>query len=189
MNYIDYIFIAIAVVGLVVGLWKGLIKQVLGIVGVIVVAALTATVEPYVQNWLVNTSMSEGTRNVVAMLGAVVLLSVAYSLLALLIGKLLKKVKIINALDRILGAVVGVATVYFVFAVVFALFTNTGDSFLPLLKSKLGDSITNSWVVTHIYKNNFFGKWIINDIAHKLIDGLQQGNESDALATLVALFA
>ena len=188
MNVLDYIIIALAAVGLILGLFRGFIKLVLTAVGVIVVAALTATVEPYVQNWFVNTGMSEGTRNVVAMIATVILLAFAYATVAYLISRLLRKVKIIGVLDRILGAVVGVAVVYFVFALVFALFTSTSDGFLPLLKSAVGDSFSNSWIGTHIYSNNFFGEWIINDIAQKLIDSLQQG-DPQALAGLVTLFA
>ena len=173
MNVLDYIYIALVVLAFLVGFWKGFIKQVLAVVGVIVVAMLTATVEPYVQNWFVNTSLSEGARNVVAMIATVVLLSVGYAFLALLIRKLLKSVKIISIIDRILGAVFGVAVVYFVFALVFGLFTNTSDNFLSHVKNAVGDYVKNSWVVTHIYKNNFFGDWVIDGIAKKLINNLQ----------------
>ena len=190
MNILDYIFIALAVVGLVVGLLKGFLKQVLAVVGVVVVATLTAVVEPHVQNWFVNTSMSDSTRNLVAMLVTVLLLAAVYGLLAYLIGKLLKKIKVIKILDRILGAVLGVAVVYLSFAVLLALLINTSETFLPSIKSLTSDYIENSWIVTHIYKNNFFGDWVINGIAKKLLDSLQpnQGNP-DASAILATLFA
>ena len=173
MNVLDYIIIALAAVGLVVGIIKGFLKQVLAVVGVFVVATLTATVQPYVQNWFVNTSMGDGTRNLVAMIVTVLLIAVVYGLLAWLIGKALKKVKIVNVLDRILGAILGVGAVYLIFAVVVALFYNTSPEFLSSLKESLGEQFDNSWIVTHIYAGNFFGDWVINGIAQKLLESLQ----------------
>lgn len=188
MNVLDYIIIGLAVAGVVLGLFRGFIKLVLTAVGVIVVSTLTATVEPYVQNWFVKTSMEEGTRNFVAMVVTIILLTLAYAFLAFLVGRALKKIKIVGFLDRLLGAAVGFTVVYLVFALVFALFNITSEGFMPLLKSSLGDSIKTSWIGTHLYKNNFFGTWIINGIAKKLIEGLQP-TEPQALAGLIALFA
>ena len=173
MNVLDYIIIALFVASTVYGLFKGLIKQALTIVGVIVVAMLTATVAPYVQSWLAGVIADENTRTVVAMIASVVLLVAAYSLLALIVQRLLKKVKVINVVDRLLGGLIGFAVVYFVFAVIFALLNDTAETFMPLLKGWLGDSFKNSWFATHIYSNNFFGHWIINGIAEKLINNLQ----------------
>lgn len=189
MNVLDYVILALAIAGIVIGLFRGFIKLVLTAIGVIVVATLTATVEPYVQNWFVNTSIDEGTRNVVAMIATVLLLAAVYGLLAFIVGKLLRKVKIISVLDRLLGGLVGFAVVYFVFSVFFALLSGTGETFLPLLKSSLGESIQNSWIATHVYKNNFFGDWIINGIAAKLLERLQPSTDTEALARIVTLFA
>ena len=189
MNVLDYVIIAFAVAGLVLGFFKGVIKLTLSIVGIVVVSMLTATVEPYVQNWFVNTGMSEGTRNVVAMVATLLLLVVGYGLIAGLISKLLRKIKVIGALDRILGGVVGFGMVYVVFALVFALITRTSDTFLPLIKNAVGDSFYTSWIGLHVYRNNFFGDWIVNGIAQKIIDGLQQKQAPEALAGLVAIFA
>ena len=145
MNTLDYvIFVALAVC-LVIGFIKGFIKQLLAVGGVIVITTLTATVTPYVDNWIAPYIASEGTRAAVAMFGAVILLAVAYSLVGWLIGRILKKISIIKALDKILGGVVGVVAVYLIFAVVFALLTQTGDMFLPKIKAMLGDSIATSW--------------------------------------------
>ena len=173
MNVLDYIVIALFVAGTVNGIFKGLIKQVLMVIGVIVVAMLTATVTPYVQSWLVNIIENESTRTIVAMVASVILLIVAYSILAAIVRRLLTKLKIIGFLDKLLGAVIGFAAMYFVFAVIFALFTETGESFMPTLKSWAGDAFNTSWVGTHIYANNFFGDWVINDIAEKILNGLQ----------------
>lgn len=172
MNVLDYIILIIAVTSVVFGILKGIIKQVLAIVGVIFVATLTATVAPYVQNWFANTSMSENTRTVVAMIATVLLLAGVYAIVAKLVENLLKKFNIVKILDRILGGVLGFVTVYLFFAVVFALFNSTGDGFMPLLKSWIGDTFSESWMAQNIYANNPFGNWIIVDIAQKLIEGM-----------------
>lgn len=173
MNILDYIVLGALAVCLIIGLLKGLLKQVLSLVGIVVVATLTATVTPYVDSWLVNVIEAEGTRAVVSMIAAVILLAVAYGLLAGLIGKALTKNKKLKTLDRILGGVLGVAIVYLIFAVLFALLLNTSEEFLASVKGMVGGYLEDSWIVNKIYSNNFFGEWVINGIAEKLMQALQ----------------
>lgn len=173
MNVLDYIILVLVVASTVNGIFKGFIKQVLTIIGVVVVATLTATIAPYVQNWFVNLIEDEGKRTMIAMIVAAVLLIVVYTIVALILQRLLKKVKIIGFLDKILGGLVGFGVIYFVFAVIFALFLDTGENFMPLIKSWVGDTFTNSWIGTHIYGNNFFGDWVIINIAEKILNSLQ----------------
>ena len=169
MNVLDFIILAILALSMVIGFFKGLIKQLLTVVGIVVVAMLTAIVAPYVQNWFASTEMAEGTRSAVAMFATVILLAVVYSILAMLVSRLLKRFHLIKMLDRLLGGAMGIVVVYLVFAVIFALILNTSAEFLPKLKSWLGESFGNGFFGTKIYKNNFFGDWVINDIAEKLI--------------------
>ncbi|MCH5156528.1 MAG: CvpA family protein [Clostridiales bacterium] len=173
MNILDYVIILIFVFGVIVGLFKGIIRQILTVIGIIVVATLTATVAPYVQNWLSNAIPDDNTRTIVAMIASVLLLVIAYSAFALLIQRILQKISIIKVVDRILGAVIGAAAVYLVFAVIVALFNSTGEDFMPIVKQWLGESFNTSWVATHVYANNFFGDWVIKDIAEKLLNYLQ----------------
>ena len=184
MSIVDYVIFAILAISMIVGFIKGFIKQLLTVGGVIVVALLTAVVSPFVQNFLSSYIEAEGTRAAVAMFATVILLAAVYGLLAWLVGKLLKKVKLIKALDKILGGVMGIAVVYLVFAVIFGLFTMTGEGFLPTLKSFLGEPIQNSWFNAHIYSNNFFGKWVIEGIAEKLIQNFKPAEEA-ALAARI----
>ena len=177
MNVFDYVVLAILAISMIIGFVKGLIKQLLTLGGIIVVAMLTATVTPFVQNWL-NGVMSQDTSTAVAMFATVILLSVVYGIVAWLIGKILKKIKIFKALDKFLGGVMGIAVVYLVFAVIFAVFTQTGEGFLPTLKSWVGDSLETSWFNAHIYNNNFFGDWVINGIAEKLIQNFRPSEEA-----------
>ena len=175
MNVLDYVVLGALVLSMVMGFWKGFIKQLLTLVGIVVVALLTATVTPYMQNWLSGIIAAEGTRAAVAMFASVILLSVVYGILARLLGKLLTKLHILKVLDKILGGVMGIVVVYLVFAVIFAVFTGTGEEFLPMLKGLLGENLQTSWFATKIYSSeaNFFGNWVINGIAEKLLEGLQ----------------
>ena len=173
MNVLDYIVLALFIASTVFGFFKGFFKQILTVIGVIVVATLTATVSPYVQNWFVSVIDNENTRTVIAMIVTVILLIAIYSLAATLLQRVLKKINIVKVVDKLLGGLIGFAVVYFACAVIFALFLGTSDAFLPLLKSKLGDSFQNSWIGTHIYGNNFFGDWVINGIAEKILQSLQ----------------
>ena len=174
MNTLDYVILGALAISLVIGFLKGLIKQLLAVGGVIVITTLTATVTPYVDNWIAPYLEAEGTRAAVAMFGAVILIAVAYSLIGLIIGKILKKVSIIKVLDKVLGGVVGIVLVYLIFAVVFALLTQTGE-FLPKIKSLLGDQLETSWFAQNVYGDgkNFFGDWIINGIFEKLMEALK----------------
>ena len=185
MNILDYVILGVVAISLVIGLVKGLIKQLLTVVGIIAVATLTATVSPFVENWLSGVIAAEGTRAAVAMFASVVLIAVVYGVIAWLIGRAFKKVKIIKAVDKILGGVVSIVVVYLVFAVIFGVFTMTGEEFLPKLKSLLGDQIENSWIAQKIYgvDVNFFGKWVVEGIAEKLIKSFQPAGEA-ALALL-----
>lgn len=172
MNVLDFIVLILAAAGFLIGIFKGIIKQVLTIIGIFVVSTLTATVTPYVQNWLTNTSMSQNTQTVVAMIASVLLLGVAYALVAVLLVKLLHNITIIKVLDRVIGGVLGFAAVYLSFAVIFALFNSTADWFMPMLKSLLGDTFRDSWVAQHLFAKNPFGNWVVVSIAQKLLEKL-----------------
>lgn len=170
MNIVDIIFL-IMLAGLVIlGVFKGIIKSALAVLGIFVVSTLTATIAPFVQSWFAGVIDNENTRSVIAMIVAAAILTVGYSLLAIVVRKLLTNITIVSVLDKVLGGVLGLAIVYLSFAVVFALFLDTNAQFMPLLKGLIGDSFKNSWVGGSIYKNNFFGNWIIDGIANKLLE-------------------
>lgn len=175
MNIIDIIFLVLLAGLVILGVFKGIIKQILVILGIFAVSTLTAVVAPYVQGWFAGVIENEGTRSVVAMIVAAIILTVAYTILAIIVRKLLTKITVVGVLDRILGGVLGFVIVYMIFAVVFALFVETSEDFLPLLKSLIGDKFSNSWVGGNIYKNNFFGTWVIKGIAEKLLQSIGAG--------------
>ena len=178
MNVLDYVIFAMLAISLIVGLIKGFIKQILTVVGVIVVPTLTATATPYMQTWLGGFEQLANISAPLAMFATLVIVALVYALVAWLIGKLLKKIKIIKALDKILGGLMGIVVVYLVFAVFFGVFSYTNEEFLPTIRGWLGDSLETSWFGTNIYSNNFFGEWVILGIWQKLIDSLQPSAEA-----------
>ena len=188
MNIIDYVILGLLAISMIVGFFKGLLKQLLTVAGIIVVAMLTATVSPYVQNWFVNVIESDSVRTIVAMIATVILLAVVYGILAWLLGKLLKKIRFIKVLDKILGGVMGIAIVYLIFAVVYAIFNQTSAEFMQSIKqSGFGEKVYSSWFNTNIYggDSNFFGNWIIG-IAQDLLDKVKSSTEAASLALIFA---
>ena len=178
MNVLDYIIFAFLAISLITGFVKGFIKQLLTVVGVIVVPTLTATATPYVQTWLGGIEQLANISAPLAMFATLILVALIYAFVAWLIGKILRKIKIIKALDKILGGLMGIVVTYLVFAVFFGLFTYTKPEFLPTIRGWLGDSLETSWFGANIYGNNFFGQWVIEGIWEKLIDSLQPSTEA-----------
>lgn len=178
MNIIDWILIVVFAGSLVLGIIKGLLKQVFVIVGFLVVVFGTAVVAPYVQSWFTGIIPDENTRAIVGTVATVILLTVATSLLSWLIRKLVHRSKAIGALDRILGGVVSLVVAFLAVSVFVELILNTGDLFLPATKSLLKEPFEQSAVVQAVYGNNFFGRLIVNEIANKILDSLRPAEEA-----------
>lgn len=172
MNVLDYIILAAVAVGIVFGIIKGFLKLLFSVLGVFVVSIGTAAASPYVQTWFEKSIENEYTRAVVAMLISFIVILVVYILLSLLVTKLLTKNKTVNVVNRLLGGLIGIVMVYMIFAVIIALIINTSPEFLKSIKDSIGGEFVNSWIRQHIYGNNFFGKWIIEDIAMKLLNNI-----------------
>lgn len=178
MNVIDIILIIIFVGSLVIGILKGLIKQIFVIVGFLVVIFGTAVVAPYVQSWFVNLIPDDNTRAIIGTIATVILLSVGTALLSWLIRKIVHHSKAIGAIDRILGGVVSLVVAYLAVAVFVELILNTGDLFLPATKGLLKEPLAESAVVQTVYGNNFFGRLIVNEIANKIVESLRPAEEA-----------
>lgn len=171
MNILDYIILALFAGSVVLGIIKGFIKQALAAVGILTIAPLTAAISPIVQGWFASLIDNENTRTVIAMIATAVLLVLVFSVLGAVLQKLLTKIRIVGVLNRVLGGLIGLASVYFSCAVIIALINGTNEGFLPLTKRLVGDVFAESWFANNLYKNNFFGKWIVEGIAQKLLSG------------------
>lgn len=188
-NTLDWIIVGVAGFLFVIGIIKGLLKQVFSFLGVVVVFTCGSMLTPYAQGWLEGVIPDASLRSMVAMIASYLVLFIAWALITGLIVKLLSKIKAVSFLDRLLGGVLGVATAYVIFAVVFALVLNTADGFLPNIKNLLNPLIEGespSWFAANVFSadNNKLGEWIIRSITDKLSE-IVPGNET---ARCIALF-
>ncbi|MCM1042856.1 MAG: CvpA family protein [Corallococcus sp.] len=163
-NWVDYVIFGSAVIGLIVGIFKGFLKQLFDLAGIFVVSIGTAYLYKYPTEWLASVIESEGTRQIVALIATFVVLVIVYKLITMLIMRAFDKVKLFKALDRILGLVIGVGIVYVLFAVIVSLVLNTPEGFIQPVKDFLQEPLQNSWCVKNLYSNNVIGDWIVNMI-------------------------
>lgn len=173
INTLDCIILIAFVVSLVIGVLKGLLKQIFAIVGFFVVIFGSASLAPYVQGWFGGVMENDNSRMLLSMILSAVILSVATALLSLVIRKILTRNKAIGALDRILGGVVSLVVAYLAVSVVIELILHTNENFLPLTKGAVGGAFAESWIVNNLYKSNFFGHFIVDGIAQKLLERLK----------------
>lgn len=188
MNVFDWIFIAILALGLVLGLLKGFLKPLLSAIGFVVIAFGSSALAPTVQGWLMNVEMGDDFRPLLAIIVSIVGLTIVWVLISLVLRKIITARKGMGVINRIIGAVLGVLIVYLVFAVIIAFITGLLGGFIPGIKEKVGPEIEASWIRNHIYtdKANFFGNWIIGEMARRIkeiMDGQQE-----ALAGFIKLF-
>lgn len=170
MTTLDYIYLILLACGILLGLWRGLVKQIFSLLGVFVVAIGTAYISPLPAKWLEGAIESDATRNIVALVITLVVLSIVYGVVTGLICKFINKTPGLGKLNRILGMVFAVAVVYLGFGFITALVVQTAEDFLPTLKGVFNDS----WIVNNIYggtespERNFFGNWLLKTMLEKI---------------------
>lgn len=180
MNALDWIFIAALAVGLVLGFIKGFLKPLLSALVFIVVAFGTSLLSPVVQGWMIGVEMSDSIRSIVSVILAAFILIVVCGIIAFILRKIITRRRSIKFVNRLIGALLGVGIVYLVFAVVFAWIGGPMGE-IAGLNEKYGEDLANSWVATHLYKANPFGKLVVDKMAEKLIEVLQKATESAKL--------
>ena len=106
MNELDYAIIAVVLVSVCVGAWRGAIREVINISGWVLAFflahALSATLAPYFADWMAEPVY----RTVVAWIVIFVAVLIFAALLASLLSELVRKLGL-SGLDRLLGAMVG----------------------------------------------------------------------------------
>ena len=55
-----------------------------------------------------------------------------------------------------------------IFAVIIGFLLGTSETFLPNIKKLAHDAFAESWVANNIYKNNFFGDWLVQLLGEKI---------------------
>ena len=168
MTILDFIVIGLAAFLLVMGLFKGFLKQCFGIAAFLLAVILTTVVYTFPMQWLEGLIPTEGTRRLASLVLTFVVMLILFKLLSMLLLKIFTKNGVIKVVDKLLGAVFGVFIVYFVFGVLLALMFNTADNVFVITKRLFKDSLEETWISRVLYENNVLGKWFIELIANKL---------------------
>ncbi len=187
MNVFDWIFVAALVFGFVLGLIKGFLKPLLSAIGFIVVAFGASLLAPTVQGWMMGIEMNESLRPLLAIVLSFIALAIIWILISFVLRKIFTRRKGMGIVNRVIGAALGLVIVYLVFAVIVAFIVGPLGGLMPFITDKLGPEVEASWLRTHIYtdKGNFFGNWIVGEMARKIMEIIQSGQESEALAHMI----
>ena len=170
MIILDYIYLIALGAGILLGFWKGFIKQIFALAGVLIITVGTTYISPLPAHWLEGVITSDTTRNIVAMALTFVVLAIGYGIVTRLISRLVNKTPGLGKVNRILGAVFAVAVVYLSFGFVTALVVETSQEFLPSVKKIFEES----WIVNVVYGGtaspgrNFFGHWLFRVLVEKI---------------------
>lgn len=181
MNVFDWIFIAALVLGLVLGIIKGFLKPLFSAIGFIVIAFGSSLLAPTIQGLLMGIEMNKDLRPLLAIAIAIVGLAIVWVLVSLVLRKILTKSKSMSVLNRVIGAALGILIVYLVFAVVVAFIVGPLGGLMPFITDKLGPEVEASWIRNNIYTDsgNFFGNWIISDMAQRILEIIQGAPQGD----------
>lgn len=165
MQIIDYVILAIAVIGLIVGLIRGFIEQLLALLGIVAVAVGTSYLFRFPQQWLAAVIPNEQVASIVAIVLTAIVLAIIYSVIAHFVKKPFKHFKLLKVVDKILGGVMSVAVVYALVAIFVEALTRTDIEFLAKINELLAPQTENSVIINSVYANNFFGKWIFDIVS------------------------
>ena len=106
MNELDYAIVIVALVSVVIGAWRGAIREIINIaswvVAFILAHAFSADLALYFADWIAEPVY----RTVLAWLAIFVAVLIFASLLASLLSELVRKLGL-SGLDRVLGAIIG----------------------------------------------------------------------------------
>lgn len=166
MQIIDYVILGIAVIGLIVGLIRGFISQLLALLGIVAVAVGTSYLFKFPMQWLSGVIPDEKILSIVCIVITAIVLAIIYGVIAHFVKKPFKHFKLLKAVDKILGAALSVAVVYALVAIFVEALTRTDIEFMAKLQELLAPQTENSWIINNVYANNFFGKWIFDVISN-----------------------
>jgi membrane protein required for colicin V production len=123
MPTLDWIFLAVLLISLIVGVWRGLVYELLSVTNWIAAFVLAQWFAPVAAQWLPMASATEVVRYAAGFVVVFVLSLFAGGLLAFLISKLVAAVGL-RPVDRVLGAAFGLVrgvVLLLAFAVVFGM--------------------------------------------------------------------
>lgn len=170
MQIIDFVILAVLLIGLVIGVVRGFIGQLLALLGIVVVAVGTSYLFRFPQQWLAAVIPNEQIVSIVAIVLTAIVILIVYSIVAKIISKIFKAFTIMKVIDKVLGAVLSIAVVYALMAIFVEALTRTDIEFMAKINEVVAPQTENSLIINTVYSNNFFGKWILDIIS----DGVSQ---------------
>lgn len=170
MQIIDYVILAFAVIGLIVGLVRGFIGQLLALLGIVAVAVGTSYLFMFPQQWLAGIITDEKLLAIVSIVLTAIALTAIYAVIAILVKKPFKSINVMKTIDKLIGGVLGVVVVYALVALFVEALTRPDIEFMASIKELLAPQTENSVIIKTVYANNFFGKWIFDVIS----EGIKQ---------------
>lgn len=166
MQIIDYVILGIAVVGLIIGLVRGFISQLLTLLGIVAVAVGTSYLFRFPMQWLSGVIPNEKILSIVCIVVTAIVLAIIYGVIAHFVKKPFKHFKLLKAVDKILGGVLSVAIVYALVAIFVEALQRPDIEFMAKISEWLAPQTENSVIIHSVYSNNFFGKWIFDVISN-----------------------
>jgi len=160
MPVLDWIFVAVLVISLVVGAWRGLVYELLSLVNWIAAFVLAQWFAPDAAHYLPLANATEVVRYAAGFVVVFVVALFAGGLLAFLVGKLVAAVGL-RPVDRVLGAAFGVVR-----GVVVLLALTVVAGMTPVVNSPWWQESTGPGVATVVLKGlkpvlpEDFGKYL-----------------------------
>lgn len=166
MQIIDYVIIAIAAIGLIIGLIRGFMGQLLALLGILAVAVGTSYLFRFPMQWLSGVISNEKVLSIVCIVVTAIVLAIIYGVIAHFVKKPFKHFKVLKVVDKILGGVLSVAVVYALLAIFVEAMQRSDIEFMAKISELLAPQTENSVIINTVYANNFFGKWIFDVISN-----------------------
>ncbi len=167
MGIIDYIFIGVAVIALIIGLVKGVLSMIIDLAGLILGLFVAGQFATLVSSWMTTLIADESTRYLVAYIVCLLATVMVVAIVGKLIKKLITKISVLKVVDKLLGAAVSLAIVYAVFGLIFALLAIDTDNQMisALLGAIEGIVPADSFALTLYGETNTVGNWLLSLIA------------------------
>lgn len=171
-TYVDIALVVLVLIMLIVGLVKGFISQVFGVIGglaALIVAALfckqvTELVLPIAQPLIDKVGDTLGYYATLIIVFA--LLAFLVNLVVLILKNLFQKlteIGPIKAVDKILGMALSVGMLYLIVSVLLALITIIPTDFMPEVQAVIDEQVNGGVVTKYLTgDNNFFGNWVLS---------------------------
>ncbi len=126
MNYLDIIILILAGVGVITGLRRGFVKELSGVIALVMGFIGASTLAPYLEPTI--SKLLDGDQTVmagVAWVAAFLIIVLAFNLLGMLVAKLLV-VAMMGVIDKLLGGIFGAAKAILLMSLAFNLLAIAG---------------------------------------------------------------